>query len=93
MANLDSDALLQLSLPDWRVDRQAEAVAVARAAYQSIAALSDEISGTLASVAEYGRALTYEAVSGALDTSRMSEARMNENLVAVREGHQSEFVV
>lgn len=81
---------LRVPLPP--LTRQREIVADARQASDTTWPLLTEIEQLRASLSEYRDALITEAVTGQLDITGVSEARMDEALDAVRHGEQPEVL-
>lgn len=92
MANLNSEALMNLSVPNWSLENQKQAVDAATAAYESTAGLLAELKTAQGILGEYRNALIAETVTGRLDVSTLTESQMEESLAAVREGEKPEVL-
>jgi type I restriction enzyme S subunit len=82
---------LRIPMPD--LTEQSEAIAEFAVARERNQALRAETAMTTATVREYRDALITEAVNGRLDLAKLSDARMDESLGALREGETPEVLI
>jgi type I restriction enzyme S subunit len=91
-AHLNVEDIPELRLPMPSIEAQRQAMSEFAASTTRYRQLEAEIGGLRDALAEYRDALITEAVTGKLDVSRASEARMAESLDAVRQGEPAEVL-
>jgi type I restriction enzyme S subunit len=92
MPNLNGPELLEMDLPNWSVEAQRGAVALAGRACDASTQLDEELRQLAATLTEYRDALITEAVTGKLDVTHVSEQRMDESARAAMEGEPPEVL-
>ncbi|PTL56139.1 restriction endonuclease subunit S [Paraconexibacter algicola] len=92
MPKLNHELVKNLTIPKCSVEEQREVLRRIEQDRERPARLGIELHALLEGVDAYRDSLITEAVTGKLDVSKMSEARMEENLQAVREGEAPEVL-